>query len=196
MTSAEAVALLRARLGDELVVSSLGTPSYLLNAAGDRPLNFYLWAAMGMASSVGLGLALARPDRRVVVLDGDGAAMMNLGGMVTVGWRAPRNLLWLVLVNGVYLETGQQPIATAAGADLVTIAHGAGITSAAAAEDPEALAALLDRGLADTGPSLIVAKVDPDGSRDFPPLDPIRIKNRFMDALNETSRLTGSPGRS
>ena len=71
MESIAAVRLLRERLRDELVVSSLGTPSYFVNAAGDRPLNFYLWAAMGMASSVGLGLAIARPDRRVVVVDGD-----------------------------------------------------------------------------------------------------------------------------
>ena len=81
--------LVRERLTDQLVVSSLGTPSYLVAAAGDRRLNFYLWAAMGMASSVGLGLAIARPDRRVVVLDGDGAALMNLGGLVTVGARRP-----------------------------------------------------------------------------------------------------------
>src|ERR671928_1188 len=75
--------------GDALVVASLGTPSYLLHAAGDRPRSFYLWAAMGMASSTGLGLAIARPDERVVVLDGDGAALMNLGAMVTVGRRRP-----------------------------------------------------------------------------------------------------------
>ena len=183
MESIAAVRLLRERLRDELVVTSLGTPSYFVNAAGDRPLNFYLWAAMGMASSVGLGLAIARPERRVVVVDGDGAALMNLGGMVTVGWRAPKNLLWMVLENGRFLETGGQPIATAEGADLVQIARGAGLPNAAAADDPGTLAELLDRGLREPGPTLVVASVEADASRDLPPLDPVRLKNRFMDHL-------------
>lgn len=183
MESIQAVRLLRERLRDELVVTSLGTPSYLLHATGDRPLNFYLWAAMGMASSVGLGLAIARPERRVVVLDGDGAALMNLGGLVTVGWRAPKNLVWMVLENGVYLETGQQPIATAAGADLPRIARGAGLPSAAAADNVADLTQLLDRALADQGPTLVVARVGPDASSDMPPVDPIRLKHRFMDQI-------------
>ena len=183
MESITAVRLLRERLRDELVVSSLGTPSYFVYAAGDRPLNFYLWAAMGMASSVGLGLAIARPDRRVVVVDGDGAALMNLGGLVTVGWRAPKNLLWLVLENGRFLETGGQPIATDAGADLVQIARGAGLPNAAAADSPEALAELLDHGLHEPGPTLVVARVEADSTRELPPLDPVGLKHRFMDQL-------------
>jgi phosphonopyruvate decarboxylase len=177
------VRLVRERLTDELVVSSLGTPSYLVAAAGDRPLNFYLWAAMGMASSVGLGLAIARPDRRVVVLDGDGAALMNLGGLVTVGARRPPNLLWVVLDNGVFQETGGQPIATAAGADLAAIARGAGIPDAASVDSAEALAARLDRALAGPGPTLLVARVAPAEVPDRPPLDPVAIKLRFQAAL-------------
>lgn len=184
MDSIEAVRVLRERLHDEPVVASLGTPAFLLNAAGDRPLNFYMWAAMGMASSVALGLAIAQPDRRVVVLDGDGAALMNLGGLVTVGWRAPTNLLWIVLENGVFLETGQQPIATSADADLPTIARGAGVPNAAAADNPAELATLIERGLVEPGPTLIVARVGADATRDLPPLDPIRVKHRFMDALH------------
>jgi thiamine pyrophosphate-dependent acetolactate synthase large subunit-like protein len=179
----EAVRLIRARLSDELVVSSLGTPSYLAAAAGDRPLNFYLWAAMGMASSVGLGLAIARPDRRVIVLDGDGAALMNLGGMVTVGWRRPPNLLWIVLDNGVFQETGSQPIATAAGADLAAIARGAGIADAAVAATPEEVAAWLDRALSVPGPALLVARVAPTEVVERPPLDPVAIRLRFQAAL-------------
>jgi phosphonopyruvate decarboxylase len=189
--SIEAVRLLHGRLRDEAVVASLGTPAFLLYAAGDRPLNFYMWAAMGMASSVGLGLAVARPDRRVVVLDGDGAALMNLGGMVTVGWRAPRNLVWMVLENGVFLETGRQRIATAERADLVALARGAGLPNAAAADNGAALGALLDRALSEDGPTLVVARVSPDdppGPRPTP--DAVRIKHRFMDHLGATS----SPG--
>lgn len=184
MDSIEAVRILRERLRDEVVVSSLGTPSFLLHAAGDRPLNFYMWAAMGVASSVGLGLAIARPERKVVVLDGDGAALMNLGGMVTVGWRAPKNLIWMVLENGVFLETGRQPIATAGGADLVAIARGAGLPNAAASDDPADLATLLDRALAEPGPTLVVARVaadEPPAGR--PTREPVRLKHRLMDQL-------------
>jgi thiamine pyrophosphate-dependent acetolactate synthase large subunit-like protein len=181
--SLEAVRVLHERLADALVVSSLGTPSYLLNATGDRPLNFYLWAAMGMASSTGLGLAIARPDRRVVVLDGDGAALMNLGAMVTVATRNPTNLLWVVLENGAFLETGGQPIASFGPADLVEIAHGCGIGQAARASDPVALAELLEHHLSRPGPALIVARVEQDTVRQLPPVDPVRVKLRFMDAL-------------
>jgi thiamine pyrophosphate-dependent acetolactate synthase large subunit-like protein len=182
--SLDAAQALRERLGaDDLVVSSLGTPSYLVHAAGDRPLNFYLWAAMGMASSAGLGLALAQPERRVVVVDGDGAALMNLGGMVTVATRRPTNLLWLILENGAFLETGGQPIATHGPADLVSIARGCGIEQAERAADPAALGALLDEGLARPGPTLVVARVERDTVRDLPPVDPVRVKLRFMDAL-------------
>jgi thiamine pyrophosphate-dependent acetolactate synthase large subunit-like protein len=182
--SLEAVQILRERLPDDaLVVSSLGTPSYLLHAAGDRHLNFYLWAAMGMASSTGLGLALAQPNRRVVVLDGDGAALMNLGGLVTVGLRQPPNLLWMILENGAFLETGGQPIATHGSADLVGLGQASGIRQSARAADPQTLAALLDEGLATSGPALVIARVERDSVRDLPPVDPIRVKLRFMDAL-------------
>ena len=183
MDSIDAVRALRERLTDELVVTSLGTPSYLVNAVGDRPLNFYLWAAMGMASSTGLGLAIAQPDRRVVVVDGDGAALMNLGSMVTVASRAPRNLLWIILENRVFLETGGQPIAAGRTVDLVQLARGAGIANAARADELDELGALLDRGLREPGPTLVVARVGTDSSDALPIVDPIRLKHRFRDAL-------------
>jgi thiamine pyrophosphate-dependent acetolactate synthase large subunit-like protein len=183
MKALEVVQILHQHLGDALVVSSLGTPSYLLHAAGDRPLNFYMWAAMGMASSAALGLALAQPDRRVVILDGDGAAMMNLGSMVTVGSRRPANLLWVILENGAFLETGGQTIATHGPADLVGIARAAGIRQSARAANPVAFAELLEYSMAQPGPSLVVARVERDTVRDLPPVDPVRVKLRFMDAL-------------
>lgn len=185
MKSLEVVQILHAHLEDALVVSSLGTPSFLLNAAGDRPLNFYMWAAMGMASSTALGLALAQPDRRVVVLDGDGAAMMNLGSMVTVGARHPQNLLWVILENGAFLETGGQAIATHGSADLVGIARSAGIRQSARASNIKAFTELLEYSLEQPGPSLLVARVERDSVRDLPPVDPVRVKLRFMDALAE-----------
>lgn len=183
MRSAEAVALLTELAGDEPVISSLGTPSFHLYAAGDRNRNFYMWAAMGMASSVGLGVAIARPERRVYVIDGDGAALMNLGGMVTVGRRRPRNLVWLILENGVFLETGAQPIASVENADLVGLGRAAGIASAARCEDVASLRAALENAAERSGPHLVVARVEPDSQEARPRRDPFRIKNRFMDAL-------------
>jgi phosphonopyruvate decarboxylase len=142
---------------------------------------------MGMASSTGLGLALAQPDRRVVVLDGDGAALMNLGSMVTVGARRPSNLLWVILENGVFLETGGQPIPSHGPADLVGIARSAGIRQSARAANPVAFTELLEYALQQPGPALLVARVERDSVRDLPPVDPVRVKLRFMDALEDAA---------
>ncbi|MFN8526329.1 MAG: thiamine pyrophosphate-dependent enzyme [Chloroflexota bacterium] len=183
MDSHAAVARVRQQLTDELVVASLGTPTALLNLAGDRPLNFYMWSAMGLASSVALGLAIAQPDRKVIVLDGDGSALMNLNGIVTVGWQAPSNLVWIILENGLFLETGGQPIAAGKTADLVAIARGCGIARAEAVNSLDSLGASLEAALATDELSLIVAKVGRQTTRNHAVLDPIRVKNRFMDAL-------------
>ncbi len=105
--------------GDLLVVCGLGSPTYDVAAAGDHPLNLYLWGAMGGAAMIGLGLALARPDRRVAVLTGDGEALMGLGSLATIGVKQPANLAIVVLDNQHYGETGMQPSHTSAGIDLV-----------------------------------------------------------------------------
>jgi thiamine pyrophosphate-dependent acetolactate synthase large subunit-like protein len=183
MESVRAVKILGEKLTDELVVTSLGNPTHLLHHANDRPLNMYLRGAMGMASSLALGLAIARPDRKVVVLDGDGAALMNLPGMVTVGWQAPPNLVWVILENKTFLETGGQPIATSDTADLVAMATGCGIPHAAAAASEPELDKLLDEALSTPGPTLIVAQVDKDSVRSDVPKEPVSIKNRFLAAL-------------
>src|SRR5580698_1523043 len=104
--------------GDLLVVSGLGSATYDVAAAGDHPLNFYLWGAMGGAAMIGLGLALARPDRRVLVLTGDGEALMGLGSLATIGVKQPANLVVVVLDNEHYGETGMQPSHTRSGIDL------------------------------------------------------------------------------
>ena len=113
---------------------------------------------------------------------------MNLGGMVTVGARAPRNLIWMILENGAFLETGGQPIATHDSADLVQIAKGCGIKQAARAETTDELAALLDRAFDQPGPTLIVARVERDAVREFPPVDPVGLRLRFMAALAHSGR--------
>src|SRR3954453_12196681 len=103
---------------DAPIVASLGHPAYDLFIAGDRPQNFYTWGSMGIASSIGLGLALARPELRVFVLDGDGSLLMNLGSLATIGLLQPANLVVVVMDNEEYAPTGGQATPTAAGADL------------------------------------------------------------------------------
>ena len=117
--------LLRDR-GDALIVTGLGSPTYDVFAAGDHPGNFYLWGAMGGAAMVGLGLALAQPQRPVIVITGDGEQLMGLGALATVVTKKPQNLTIVVLDNGHFGETGGQVSASGLGFDLhrVTVAAG------------------------------------------------------------------------
>src|SRR5690349_10041763 len=92
----DATRRLLALLTDEPAIASLGHPAYDLFTAGDRPENFYTWGSMGLASSIGLGLAMAQPTRRVIVLDGDGSLLMNLGSLATIADVAPKNLVIIV----------------------------------------------------------------------------------------------------
>ena len=171
-----------ARAGDALIVSNLGSNTYDLYALGHRPGNFYMWGAMGLTASVGLGLALARPGRRVVVLDGDGSLLMNLGALATAAAQAPANLVHVVWVNGLWQETGGQPIATSGAADLAAIGRGAGLHKVVEAEDTEALDAALARALSEPGPWLVVARVAETGSQPPPPVQPIANRDEFMAA--------------
>ena len=118
---------LLAERGDLLVVCGLGSPTYDVAAAGDHPLNLYLWGAMGGAVMIGLGLALAQPDLPVVVVTGDGEMLMGMGSLATVGLQKPKNLSILVLDNEAYGETGGQVSHTSAVADLVGVARACGI---------------------------------------------------------------------
>src|SRR5216110_3847750 len=108
MTRIEATRRICELAGDAAIVASLGHPTYDLFAAGDRPRNFYTWGSMGMASSVGVGIALARPDLPVIVLDGDGSLLMNLGSLATIGLLRPRNFVLIVMDNEQYATTGGQ----------------------------------------------------------------------------------------
>lgn len=116
-------ALLR-ELPDALVVTGLGSASYDVFAAGDRDKNYYLWGAMGGAVPLGLGLALAQPDKPVVVITGDGEQLMGIGALGTVAAKQPRNLTIVVLDNGHFGETGMQRSHTSLGTDLVAVAKG------------------------------------------------------------------------
>lgn len=194
MTRLEATRRLVTMLGDDLVVASLGHPAYDLFAAGDRPENFYTWGSMGLASSIGLGLALARPDRRVVVLDGDGSLLMNLGSLATIGWTRPENFVLLVWDNELYGTTGGQPTATAHTADLEAAAKAMGFRATRTVRTPDELDAALTSTRADPGPWAIVAKVHESAPTVKPPLDCVYIKQRFMaSAGNPEAGTDGAP---
>ena len=120
------VARILAARGDALVVTGLGSTTYDVFAAGDSPLTFYLWGAMGAAAMIGLGLAHAQPLRRVVVLTGDGEMLMGLGSLATIGAERPKNLSVVVIDNERYAETGMQRTHTGRGVDLAGIARAAG----------------------------------------------------------------------
>lgn len=181
----EATRALTARLSDDdLVVAGLGNPKYNLFQARDRPRNFYIWNAMGMTASVGLGLAMAQPGRRVVILQGDGCLLMNLGALATEAWRAPRNMIHVCWDNRMYELTGKQPTATAGPADLAKIAEGAGFEKVARAETLPAFEDAFDRALTGDGPWFIHALVDSErAARIPPPKSPTGIKHRFMTDL-------------
>jgi thiamine pyrophosphate-dependent acetolactate synthase large subunit-like protein len=171
--------------GDLLVVCGLGSPTYDAAAAGDHPLNLYLWGAMGGAAMIGLGLALARPDRRVAVLTGDGEALMGLGSLATIGVKEPANLAIVVLDNQHYGETGMQPSHTRDGIDLVAIAHACKFREARAISDIAEAGAIRELLHAGRGPILIQARIESgDTPRVLPNRDGHAIKQRFVAALN------------
>ena len=191
MTRVEATRLIVELAGDAAIVASLGHPAYDLFAAGDRPENFYTWGSMGLATSVGLGLALARPDLRVIVLDGDGSLLMNLGSLATIGLLQPANLVVVVMDNEEYATTGGQPTPTAAAADLEAAARAMGITAATTVRaKPDLRLAMA----AAAGPLFVVAKVKESPPTAKPPLDCVFIKQRFMSAIRSPqSGIEGAP---
>jgi thiamine pyrophosphate-dependent acetolactate synthase large subunit-like protein len=192
MTRLEATRVVLDAAGNAPIVASLGHPAYDLFVAGDRPQNFYTWGSMGVASSIGLGLALARPDARVFVLDGDGSLLMNLGSLATIGLLQPSNLVLVVMDNEEYATTGGQRTPTAHGADLEAAARALRITAAATVRtEADLRAALAGPGTPDVGrpfkgrlgPICIVAKVTESAPTAKPPLDCVFIKQRFMSAI-------------
>jgi len=177
VTRLEATRIVVEAAGDAPIVASLGHPAYDLFLAGDRPQNFYTWGAMGVASSIGLGLALARPDMRVFVVDGDGSLLMNLGSLATIGMLQPPNLVLVVMDNQEFATTGGQPTPTAHGADLEAAARAMRIRPTATVRTEDELRARLRDARA------IVAKVAGSAPPAKPPLDCVFIKNRFMAAI-------------
>jgi thiamine pyrophosphate-dependent acetolactate synthase large subunit-like protein len=180
-----AVATLLNERGDLLVVAGLGSPSYDVHAAGDTDANYYLWGAMGAAALVGLGLAQARPDRKVLVITGDGEQLMGLGGLATIAVAKPKNLVVAVVDNGHFGETGMQESHTARGIDLAQVAAACGFVEARTISDMagvEDARAALHR--ATDGPRFFLLKVKAENlPRSMPPRDAVHLKNRFRAHL-------------
>lgn len=172
------------------IVASLGHPAYDLCAAGDRAANFYTWGSMGLASSIGVGLAMARPDLRVFVLDGDGSLLMNLGSLATIGWVRPANLVLIDWDNALYGTTGGQDTATAHGADLDLASRAMGISATTTVRSEEELLDAVARARAEPGPWTIIAKVAESVPTMKPPLDCVYIKHRFMAAIGRAENAT------
>jgi thiamine pyrophosphate-dependent acetolactate synthase large subunit-like protein len=181
---AAVVKLLAARKG-ALVVTGLGSPSYDVHAAGDSDDNYYLWGAMGGAALTGLGLAQAQPDKRVMVITGDGEMLMAFGSLATIAVAAPRNLDIIVLDNQHFGETGMQTSHTGHGIALHRIAEAAGFAETGECRTLAEVDDLVERlAEAATGPRLFVLKIKAENlPRSLPPRDAVFIKNRFRGHL-------------
>ena len=178
-----------AERGDLVAVAGLGSTTYDLAAAGDHPLNFYLWGAMGGAAMIGLGLALAQPARRVMVATGDGEMLMGLGALATIAVKRPKNLAVVVIDNERYAETGLQQTHTAHGCDLTATAKAAGFGSAHTVRTEAELAAVVPLLRQAPGPIFATIKVTPDRPPFvLPSNDGVYIKNRFREALLGAAR--------
>lgn len=180
----EFVSKLLSALPDALVVTGLGSASYDVFAAGDRDKNYYLWGAMGGSTSLALGLALAQPDKSVVVITGDGEQLMGIGSLATIAAKQPRNLTIVVLDNGHFGETGMQRSHTSMGTDLVAVAKGCGIADAFAVDGIELCGEIADRVATRQGPTFLrVSIASNEPPRALPPRDGVYVKNRFRAAL-------------
>ena len=165
-------------LRDCAVVTIMGAVAAELYSLGHRANFFYLEHAMGLASSMGLGIALAQPRRKVVVIDGDGSVLMNLGGLTTLARYAPPNLTHIVFDNESLLSVGGFPTATSTGSDLAAIARGAGIGNVRAAENLEDFVEAARAAIAAPELACVVAKVEAVGPASFH-MDLHLLENRF-----------------
>ena len=166
------------RLTDRVVITIMGAVAAELQAIGHRPNQFYLQHAMGLASSMGLGVALTRPELSVVVFDGDGSVLMNLGGLTTLARYRPRNLVHVVFDNESLLSVGGFPTATSTGSDITAMAAAAGIPRAITVRTVDDFVSAFDEAIAAHELTTIVAKVDAKGPAGFV-TDLALLENRF-----------------
>lgn len=178
------VARLLAGRNELLVVTGLGSAAYDVMAAGDHDNNYYLWAAMGSAAMVGFGIAMAQPNRSVLVVTGDGEQLMGFGALATIALKKPRNLTIAVLDNGHFGETGMQESHTGRGINLDRVAAACGFDWTAEIRDMAGVDALHARLAARDGLKLATVKIRAENlPRVLPPRDGVHIKNRFRMAL-------------
>ncbi len=180
----EVVKELLAGRGNALVIAGLGAPAWDITHAGDRDLNFPLWGAMGGAALIGLGLALAQPKRKVLVITGDGEMLMGLGALATIAVQKPRNLSIVVLDNERYGETGQQETHTGHGVDLAGMAKAAGFAQTCMVRTQADVSRLAKKIYSGEGTLLAQVKVDMEKlPLVLPPREGAWLKNRFRAAL-------------
>jgi sulfopyruvate decarboxylase subunit beta len=178
MRRLDALNAIYGRLEDAIVVTIMGAVAAELQSIGHRPNFFYLQHAMGLASSMGLGIALAKPDRQVIVFDGDGSILMNLGGLTTLARYRPRNLVHVVFDNESLLSVGGFPTATSTGSDLAGIAAAAGVPRTCTVRALEEFTAAFDAAMAARELTTLVAKVDAVGPAGYV-TDLALLENRF-----------------
>ena len=179
MRRLDALTAVYPELERSVVVTIMGAVAAELQSIGHRPNFFYLQHAMGLASSMGLGIALCRPELRVVVFDGDGSVLMNLGGLTTLARYRPRNLIHVVFDNESLLSVGGFPTATATGSDLAAIAAAAGVPRTAAVRTLDEFQAAFAEALAANDLTTIVAKVEAVGPSAYV-TDLSLLENRYQ----------------
>jgi thiamine pyrophosphate-dependent acetolactate synthase large subunit-like protein len=168
---------------EEAVIGGIGNTNFDLWAAGHRPENFYMLGSMGLAFPIALGVALAQPNRRVFALEGDGSLLMQLGCLTTIAALKPKNLVMVVMDNGLYQITGSQPTPASSVADIVAIAIASGLSDSAWAADEEDFERLVDQSLSASGPQLIGVRIDDKPGVGATRRDPVQIRERFMMGL-------------
>jgi thiamine pyrophosphate-dependent acetolactate synthase large subunit-like protein len=179
-----AIRILLENRGDLLLVTGLGSTTWDAASVADDERNFYLWGAMGAAAMVGLGLAIARPDRRVLVVTGDGEMLMGLGSLATIGVQCPPNLAIAVFDNGHYGETGMQVSHTAETVDLIGVAQACGFSETFDITDELGVRDFSAR-IRDTATTIFarIAISAEEPPRVLPPRDGVLLKNRFRRAI-------------
>ena len=169
---------------DELIVAGLGAPCFDVMSCGDNPLNFYTWGAMGGTAMIGLGLAIAQPKRRVIVITGDGDMLMAMGSFATIGAKQPSNLAIVVMDNEHYGETGMQQTHTQLGTEFAGVARATSFKAAGTIYTEDELMAWVPRILSEPGPVFAGMKVTIErGQFILPPRDGTELKLRFQKAL-------------
>ena len=166
-------------LKDQLVVTIMGAVAAELYSLGHRPNFFYLEHAMGLASSTGLGLSLSLPNENVIVLDGDGSMLMNLGSLSTLARYRPRNLTVVVFDNESLLSVGGFPTATSTGTDLEGIARASGVSQTTTAKTVQEFADGFQNAINTDDLTVLVTKVDAVGPAGFH-MDLALLENRFQ----------------